>query len=193
MKQTYLTRLTFLILIVSLLSVQNSYGQRLKKVRASKKIVAYDVYGNVIDSLTKDLKNQADASRYLDQIQVELRKIELELQRAGDDSKKTASSQKRKEELLAEKLDLIKQIQENKTNRAKEYYIVIESFKSKGNAKNALEAWHNKGYTAFLFQNKVRKWYYICGSVQRSYTNAIRKQYQFQKEGVDSWIYYWAE
>jgi hypothetical protein len=193
MKKYNLLKTSFALLILTLFVFSNTFGQRLQKVRASKKIVAYDINGNVIDSLTKDLSNQAGVSKYLDQIQVELHSIEKELKRAGDDSKKTEASQKRKEELLAEKLETIQQIQANKGNLAKEFYIVVESFRGKKNAKNAMVSWHNKGYDVFLFRNKVRKWYYICASVQRSYPNTIRKQYAMQKEGIESWIYYWAE
>jgi vacuolar-type H+-ATPase subunit I/STV1 len=186
-------KFTSIFLLLVLVLASSGYGQRLKKVRASKKIVAYDINGNVIDSLTKDLSKQAGISKYLDQIQVELHEIEKDLKRAGDDSKKTEASQKKKEELLTEKLETIQQIQKNKDNLVTEYYIVIEAFRSKKNAKNAMVSWHNKGQKVFLFRNKVRKWYYICASVQRSYTNTIRKQYALQKQGVESWIYYWAE
>ncbi|MBL6962187.1 MAG: hypothetical protein ISR55_00020 [Bacteroidetes bacterium] len=193
MKKFNLLKIGLVALLFTLFVLPDSFGQRLKKVRASKKIVAYDVDGNVIDSLTKDLKNQAAVSRYLDQIQVDLHEIEKELQRAGDDSKKTEASQQRKEALLAEKLETIQQIQINKENLVREYYIIVEAFKGKRNAKNSMIAWHNKGFKVFLFRNKVRKWYYVCASVQKSYSNTIRKQFELQKEGIDSWIYYWAE
>lgn len=176
-----------------LICVSNADAQNLKKVKAKQKIIAYDIEGNVIDSLTKDLKKQSEPSQYLDKIQVELREIELELQKAGDDSKKTAESQERKEKLLAEKIETIKKIQESKELLVKEYYIIIESFRSRKNAKNALIAWHNKGYKVFLFYNKHRKWYYICAGVYRSYNQAIKAQYELQKDGISNWIYYWAE
>lgn len=168
-------------------------GQNLKKVKAREKIIAYDIEGQVIDSLTKDLRKQSEPSRYLDQIQVELREIELELQQAGDDSKKTKESQERKEKLLVEKLETIQKIQESKELLVKEYYIIIESFKNRKNAKNALIAWHNKGIKVFLFYNKHRKWYYVCAGVYRSYNQAIKAQYELQKDGIPNWIYYWAE
>jgi|GEM_PF-1966812 len=185
--------ISLLCILGFLITCFDSIGQDLRKVKAKQKIIAYDIEGQVIDSLTKDLKKQAEPSRMLDQIQVELRLIELELQQAGDDSKKTVESQKRKEELLAQRLEAIQQIQEGKTNLVKEYYIIIESFKKKKNAKNALISWHNKGYKVFLFYNKHRGWYYICAGMYRSYSKAIKAQFELQKDGISSWIYYWAE
>jgi len=182
------------LIVIALLFIENNAsGQQLRKVKAKQKIIAYDIEGQVIDSLTKDLKKQAEPSRILDQIQVELRKIELELQAAGDDSRKTEESQKRKEELLAQRIKTIQEIQESKENLVKEYYIIIESFRNRKNAKNALISWHNKGYKVFLFYNKHRKWFYICAGMQRSYSKAIKAQFELQKDGIDSWIYYWAE
>ena len=170
-----------------------SMGQELRKVRAKKRIVAYDIQGKVIDSLSKDLSKQADISQKLDRLQVELRQIELELKDAGADSKNMEEAQKKKEDLLSERLESIKQIQADKDDLVKEYYVIIESFKKRSNARKALQSWHNKGYKVFLFENKLRKWYYICVSVQRSYERAVKKQFELKKDGVDSWIYYWAE
>jgi len=183
----------YIVLLLFLFAGQQLYAQQLKKVKAKQKIIAYDIEGNVIDSLTKDLKKQAEPSRVLDQIQVELRRIELELQAAGDDSKKTVESQQRKENLLAQRLEAIQQIQEGKTNLVKEYYIIVESFKKKKNAKNALISWHNKGYKVFLFYNKHRGWYYICAGMYRSYNKVVKAQFELQKDGISSWVYYWAE
>jgi len=184
----YLLALLFLLLI----PLEN-IAQELRKVRARQKIVAYDIQGNVIDSLTKDLKKQANISEKLDELQVELREIEIALRDIGDDSKKTEEMIKKKDLLLAENFEAIKQIQAEKSDLVKEYYVIIESFKKKKNAKNAMLNWHNKGYKVFLFENKLRGWYYICASVQRSYERAVKKQFELQKEGIESWIYYWAE
>jgi hypothetical protein len=174
---------------------ENASAQRLKKVRASKRIVAYDAEGNVIDSLSKSLKDQADVSRYLDEIQVQLHEIETDLNKLEGDPDKELERQilmEKKLALLDEKLETIKQIQNNKENLVKEYYIIVESFKKKKNAKKAIKQWAAKGYPAFIFNNKFRDWYYISVGRRMSYNTAIKYQFQLKKEGVDSWIYYWA-
>jgi len=176
---------------------QAASAQQLKKIRVRHRIVAYDAHGKVIDSLTKNLKNQSQTSRYLDQVQVQMRQIELNIKKLRtepgkeDEVKKT---EEEKDKLLQESMKLIKQIQEDKKNLVTEYYIIVESFKDKKNAKNALNVWIGKGLTnAFIFHNKHRKWYYICVGMRRDYKNTIRLQFDLQKKGIDSWVYYWAE
>lgn len=176
---------------------QDVTAQQLKTVRVKGKIIAYDAHGKKIDSLSKNLKNQSSASQHLDQIQVDMRQIELELKQLRTESGKESEVQKteqEKQEMLNESMKLIKQIQEDKKALVTEYYIIIESFKNKKNAKAALKTWIGQGQShAFIFHNKHRKWYYICAGMRRDYKNAIRLQFDLQKKGIESWIYYWSE
>jgi hypothetical protein len=187
------------VFIVSIMcfGVQNTSAQSMKKVRVKHKIVAYDAHGKVIDSLTKNLRNQSQTSGYLDQVQVDLRQIELSNRQLANNpgkEKEIKENEVEKQKLLDESMKLIKQIQENKKSLVTEYYIIIESFKDKKNAKNSLNAWIGKGITnSFLFHNKYRKWFYICAGMRRDYKNAVRLQFELQKKGIDSWIYYWSE
>jgi hypothetical protein len=189
--------MNLLLVVIMVFSFQAVSAQQLRKVRVKGKIIAYDAHGKKIDSLTKNLKNQSSASQHLDQIQVDMRQIELALKEYRTEPGKEAEvqkSEKEKEDLLNESMKLIKQIQEDKKAIVTEYYIIIESFKNKKNAKNALKTWIGQGQThTFLFHNKYRKWYYICAGMRRDYKNAIRLQFDLQKKGIESWIYYWSE
>jgi hypothetical protein len=189
--------MNLLLVGIIICGFQEVSAQQLKKVRVKHKIIAYDAHGKKIDSLSKNLKNQSQTSQYLDQVQVDMRQIELSLKQLRTEPGKEEEIQKtekEKEQLLNESMKLIKQIQEDKKSLVTEYYIIIESFKDKKNAKNALNTWIGKGLTnSFLFHNKYRKWYYICAGMRRDYKNAIRLQFDLQKKGIDSWIYYWSE
>lgn len=186
-----------LLMGIMILGFQDVSAQQLKKVRVRQKIVAYDAHGKKIDSLTKKLKNQSQTSQFLDQVQVDMRQIELSLKQLRTEPGKEAEIQKtekEKEQLLNESMKLIKQIQEDKKALVTEYYIIVESFKNKKNAKKSLKTWIGQGQThAFIFNNKHRKWYYICAGMRRDYKNAIRLQFDLQKKGIESWIYYWSE
>jgi hypothetical protein len=187
----------FLTLSCMVICTDVATAQKMKKVRVKQKLVAYDQNGKVIDSLTRSLKNQSQASKFLDQLQVDMRQIELTLKTLREDPNDTAAihrTEKEKEKLLNESMNLIRQIQDDKSALVKEYYIVIESFKSKKNAFAAVKAWQTKGApNAFVFCNKHRKWYYVCATMQRSYKKAILSQFSLQQKGIDSWIYYWME
>jgi len=189
--------INFLLVGIMIIGFQDVTAQQLKTVRVKKKIVAYDAHGKKIDSLTKNLKNQSQTSQFLDQVQVDMRQIELTLKQLRTEPGKEEEIQKtekEKEQLLNESMQLIKQIQEDKKALVTEYYIIIESFRNKKNAKNAMKTWIGQGQTnAFMFNNKYRKWYYICAGMRRDYKNAIRLQFDLQKKGIDSWIYYWSE
>jgi hypothetical protein len=189
-------RILILIAVV-LFAFQDASAQQLKKVRVRHKIVAYDAHGKVIDSLTKNLKNQSQTSRYLDQVQVDMRQIELNIKKLRSEPGKeeeVKKTEQEKDKLLQESMVLIKQIQEDKKSLVTEYFIIVESFKNKKNAKAALNAWIGKGLTnSFIFHNKHRKLYYICAGMRRDYKNTIRFQFDLQKKGIDSWVYYWSE
>jgi hypothetical protein len=191
--------IVFLFLTTGLIFIQsgNTYGQKLKKVRVKQKIVAYDANGKVIDSLTRSLKNQSQTSKFLDQLQVDMRQIELSLKTLREDPNDSLSihrTEKEKEKLLNESMNLIRQIQDDKSSLVKEYYIVVEAFKDKKNAFAAVKNWQSKGLlNAFVFSNKHRKWFYICSTMQRSYKKAILSQFSLQQKGIESWIYYWVE
>ena len=195
-KTDNLFRIVFLAVIM-IFAFQDASAQQLKRVRIRHKIVAYDAHGKVIDSLTKNLKNQSQTSRYLDQVQVDMRQIELNIKKLRTEPGKEEEVKKTEEEkqkLLEESMKLIKQIQEDKKSLVTEYYIIVESFKNKKNAKKALNEWIGKGFpNAFLFHNKHRKWFYICIGMRRDYKNTIRLQFDLQKKGFDSWVYYWSE
>lgn len=184
-------------MFIMIFGYQTVSAQQLRKVRVKQKIVAYDAHGKKIDSLSKNLKNQSSSSQYLDQLQVDLRNIELSLKKLRTEPGKEEEIQKtekEKEKFLNESFKIIKQIQEDKKSMVTEYYIIVESFKNKKNAKNAMTTWIGKGLTnSFLFHNKYRKWFYICAGMRRDYKNAIRLQFDLQKQGIDSWLYYWSE
>lgn len=185
-------RILVLLVVLSLVFTENTQAQKLRKVWARKKIVAYNIDGNRIDSLTKSLKNQNARSRYLDQIQVDLHKIELQMNRAKEQADKDALSAKR-EELLLKRINLIQEIKEDKDALVKQYFLVAGAYKKKKNALAFMEEMRKKGYKPFRFYNKYRKWHYVCISYQRSYRKANLKQWKLKQEGVDTWIYYWAE
>lgn len=185
-------RIIFLTTVVFLFFGQLANAQRVKKVWAQKKIVAYDLNGNKIDSLSKNLKNQNARSKYLDQIQVDLHKVELQMQKATAEGDKETLN-KEKEDLLMKRINLIEEIKDDKETLVKEYFIVAGAYKKKKNALAAMEDWKSKGYTPFRFYNKYRKWHYVCLSMHRSYRKANLKQWKLKQEGIDSWIYYWAE
>jgi hypothetical protein len=186
-----------LLMMIAIFAFQDVSAQQIQRVRVRHKIVAYDAHGKVIDSLTKNLKNQSQTSRYLDQVQVNMRQIELDLKKLRTEQGKedeVKKSEAEKQQLLEESMKLIKQIQEDKKSLVTEYYIIVESFKNKKNAKKALNDWIGKGFpNAFLFHNKHRKWFYICVGMRRDYKNTIRLQFDLQKKGFDSWVYYWSE
>lgn len=186
-----------LLMGILIFMFQDVSAQQLKTVRVRHKIVAYDAHGKKIDSLTKNLKNQSQSSQYLDQLQVDMRTIELTLKKIRTEPGKeeeVKSTEEQKDRILNESMKIIKKIQDDKKSLVTEYYIIVESFKNKKNAKNALNTWIGKGQTsAFLFNNKHRKWYYICVGMRRDYKNTIRLQFDLQKKGIDSWVYYWSE
>ncbi len=183
----------FLILSIIFGSfTQYAQAQKLRKVWASKKIIAYDSEGNKIDSLTKDLRTQNKRSKYLDQIQVDLRQIEIDMKRSKSKEEKI-KLQNKKKELLDKRIEIIQAIKEDKNSLVKEYYLVAGSFRKKKNAKNAVDELVKDGYIPFIFHNKYRKWYYVCLSYHRSYRRVNLKQFNLRKKGVDTWIYYWAE
>lgn len=173
------------------------FAQKHKKVRVKNKIVAYDYENNEIDSLTKDLKNQAKSSKYLDEVQVKLRQIELTLQSLKEDpenEKKQKKMEAKKLRLLDSKMSVIEDIQNEKSTLVKEYYIIIESFKDPDNAMAAIRSWRKKGYeNTFIFYNTYRGWYYIAAKRCHTYSEAIKYQFELQKQKIPNWIYYWAE
>lgn len=188
----HLHKIVLISILLFAFSFQDANAQRLRKVWASKKVVAYDADGNKIDSLTKDLRTQGKRSRYLDQIQVDLHQIELAQKKAEGKGEK-AELNKKRQELLDKRIALIQEIKNDKELLVTEYYLVAGSFKKKKNAKKALAEWDAKGYKPFMFKNKYRKWYYVCLSVHRSYRKVNLKQWNLQKEGIDTWIYYWSQ
>lgn len=193
----YTLNILLIICLFMISDIQPSFGQKLKKVRVKHKIVAYDYENNEIDSLSKNIKNQAKSSKYLDEIQVELRKIELTLISIKEDPNKEKTREKmesKKLKLLDKKRDVIKEIQNEKSALVKEYYIIIESFKQPDNALAALRSWRKKGYVnTFIFNNNYRGWYYIAAKRCLTYGEAIKYQFELQNQKIPNWIYYWAE
>jgi Tfp pilus assembly protein PilN len=189
------TKALRVILVFSVFLVfmtDHANAQRMRKVWAKKKIVAYDAEGNKIDSLTKDLRNQHKRSKYLDQIQVDLHKIEVQMKKSKEHENKNELSAQR-EELLQKRIALIQEIKEDKDALVKQYFLVAGAYKKKKNALAAMDDWKEKGYKPFRFYNKFRKWHYVCIGMSRSYRKANLKQWNLKKEGIDTWIYYWAE
>ncbi len=183
--------LLFLLVSFSFI-ITNAQAQKIRKVWAQKKIIAYDADGNKIDSLTKDLHNQNKRSEYLDQLQVDLHKVEVQMKKANTNVAR-GELNKQREDILMKRIALIEEIKDDKESLVKEYYIVAGAFKKKKNAKNAVNEFREKGFKPFVFYNKYRKWYYVCISYHRSYRKANLKQWNLKKDGIDSWIYYWAQ
>lgn len=191
--------LKYLLIFFSifLLGTIQTEAQRIKKVKVNQRIVAYDEKGKVIDSLSRNIKNQSEAGKFLDKVQVDLREVELQMEKyknMPEDDAKKEELEKERDELVEKNQQLIKQLQDDKKTLVKDYYIVIESLKDKQTAKVALRKWKSKGVAnPFMFNNKIRKWFYICAGIRKTYRQAIQLQFDLQKRGIESWIYYWAE
>jgi hypothetical protein len=128
----------------------------------------------------------------LDQIQVDLHKIEVQMEKSKEKTDKDNLSAKR-EELLMKRIALIQEIKDDKDALVKQYFLVAGAYKKKKNAIAFMDEMKDKGYKPFRFYNKYRKWHYVCIGYNRSYRKANLKQWKLKQEGIDTWIYYWAE
>jgi hypothetical protein len=189
-------RIFILFFVLVFYTGSTCFAQRHVKVREKKKIVAYDHKGKEIDSLAKDLTKGPNMR--LDQLQVDIRELELLLQEIELGMEKNPANTKlakKKEKVIEKKQKTIVQLDEIKHELAEEYYLIIEATRDPEEAHNALDKWRGQGFDhAFIFHNHYRGWYYICENVYSDKATLFNEgELKLKRMGIPYWIYYWAD
>jgi type IX secretion system PorP/SprF family membrane protein len=143
----------------------------------------------VNEELLKEIKMLHD--RLVD-IEMELGNLKAAYDQLEQQQVDNTEKIEQKEEFVRKEKELKEEMQDiqGQLNKLSEgYYVVIESFKYRENAKRAQKIWKDRGYEASIVYNDDRDWYYIFLNRYNSYMEASQKRNELTTKGIDSWIF----
>jgi hypothetical protein len=172
----------------------------------NKKLVAYDHQNNIIDSLVKNLNDQCSFSRFIENKQLKLLRMEKALHIIDTSMYNRVLNRKSRKEirsmiisinsdmhLLIE--DIEKHLQlltEMEKDSPYEFFLIVDVARDYYHAKRSYQELKKMGFEDIvIYHHEGRDIYYISVNRYRDYLSASYQRRDMTSLGVNCWVYCW--